>query len=192
MARPLQVAPRDRAEWRAWLDEHHATVREVLVVFHRKGTGESVGYEEAVEEALCFGWIDGVKQKLDDVRYTHRFTPRRASSRWSAPNRRRAEALIAAGLMQPAGQAAIDAAKRAGTWDRPATDRPEDPNAPPAELTAALARDPAAKRSYDALAAGQRRLWARWVGEAVLADTRVRRAALAAAQLAAGHKLPRA
>src|SRR5262245_42356291 len=114
MVRPSRVAPRDRAAWRAWLAAHHATIPEVILVFHRKGTSPSVTltYAEAVEEAICFGWIDGVKQKLDDRRYTHRFTPRRAASKWSALNRRRAAAMIAAGRVQPAGQAAIEAAKR--------------------------------------------------------------------------------
>ncbi len=175
------------------------------MVFRRKGTGASVSYAEAVEEALCFGWIDGVKGKLDATRYTHRFTPRRPNSRWSAPNRQRAAALIAAGLMQPAGQAAIDAAKRAGTWDPPAAapppaevsalpvtpPRPAEASARPAELDAALARAPAARRAYDALAPGQRRLWARWVGAAKQAETRARRAAATVAQLRAGHKIPR-
>ena len=204
MARPSRVAPRDRAAWRAWLAAHHATSREVFVVFHRKGTGASVTYDESVEEALCFGWIDGIKQKLDDTRYTHRFTPRKPSSKWSAPNRRRAAAMIAAGKMQPAGQAAIDAALRAGTWDLSAA--PTAPpasssssasasasaasTAPPAELTSALARSAAAKRTFDALAPGQRRLWMRWVGEAKQAATRTRRAASAVEQLRAGHKVP--
>jgi uncharacterized protein YdeI (YjbR/CyaY-like superfamily) len=193
MVAPSRVAPRDRAAWRAWLAAHHATVREVLVVFRRKGTGASVTYDEAVEEALCFGWIDGVKHKLDDTRYAHRFTPRRPGSAWSALNRRRAAAMIAAGQMQPAGQAAIDDAKRAGTWDRPAPAAAPAAGAAtdlPAELAAALARTKAAQRAYDALAPGQRRLWARWVGEAKQAETRARRAARTAEQLRAGHKVP--
>jgi uncharacterized protein YdeI (YjbR/CyaY-like superfamily) len=195
------VAPRDRAAWRAWLAAHHASAREVVVVFHRKGTGTSVSYDDAVEEALCFGWIDGVRHKLDDVRYTNRFTPRTPKSAWSAPNRRRAAAMIAAGLMQPAGQAAIDAAVRAGTWDRPAATAtgpapaaPPAPSAgePPAELAAALAHPgaSAARRAFDALAPGQRRLWMRWVGSARHAETRARRAAKAVEQLRAGHKVP--
>ncbi len=159
------------------------------MVFRRKGTGASVSYAEAVEEALCFGWIDGVKGKLDATRYTHRFTPRLPRSRWSALNRQRAAALIAAGLMQPAGQAAIDAAKRAGTWNPPAPP-PAEAGALPAELDAALSRAPAARRTYDALAPGQRRLWARWVGAAKQAETRVRRAAATVTRLRAGHKVP--
>jgi uncharacterized protein YdeI (YjbR/CyaY-like superfamily) len=193
MTAPGRVAPRDRAAWRAWLAAHHATAREVRVVFRRKGTGASVTYDEAVEEALCFGWIDGVKQKLDDTRYSHRFTPRRPGSAWSALNRRRAEAMIAAGRMQPAGQAAIDQARRAGTWDadRRAAAPPGAAPEVPAELAEVLAREQPARRAYEALAPGQRRLWARWVGAAKQAETRARRAASAAEQLRAGHKVPR-
>lgn len=193
VARPTRVAPSDRAAWRAWLAAHHATARDVVVVFHRKGTGTSVSYDEAVEEALCFGWIDGVKRKLDEVRYTHRFTPRTPTSSWSALNRRRAAAMIAADRMQPAGQAAIDAAVRAGTWDPPAAAPPASTAAaPPAELAAALARagGAAARRAFDALAPGQRRLWMRWVGSAKQAEPRARRAAKAVEQLAAGHEVP--
>lgn len=188
MAAPLRVAPRDRAAWRAWLAKHHASVGEVFVVFQRKGTGPSVTYDDAVEEALCFGWIDGVRGKLDETRFTNRFTPRRPGSNWSAPNRQRAAALIAAGLMQPAGQAAIDEAKRTGAWEKPEAKLPA--GALPAELTAAFARAKTAQRAYEALAPGQRRLWARWVGEAKQAETRARRAARAVEQLRAGAKVP--
>ena len=175
-------------------------------MFHRKGTGTSVSYDEAIEEALCFGWIDGIKQKLDDLRYTHRFTPRKPSSTWSASNRRRAAAMIAAGKMQPAGQAAIDAAVRAETWDHPAASSTPPSSSPspssssssststsaslPAELDSALTRSVPAKRAFDALAPGQRRLFIRWVGEAKQTATRTRRAAKAVEQLRAGHKVP--
>jgi uncharacterized protein YdeI (YjbR/CyaY-like superfamily) len=178
------VAPPDRAAWRAWLAAHHASEREVLLVFRRKGTGPSVTYDEAVEEALCFGWIDGIKQKLDDTRYTHRFTPRKPASTWSALNRRRAAAMIAAGRMKAAGKAAIEAAKRSGTWERP------DPAgaSEPAELKRALARAKAARIAYDAASPARRRLWARWIGSAKQAQTRARRAAQIVEQLRAGRR----
>ena len=79
----------DRARWRAWLEENHSSETEVWVVFYKKHTGEpSIAYDEAVEEALCFGWIDGVIQRIDDDRYGRRFTPRRDGSSWSAINKR--------------------------------------------------------------------------------------------------------
>ena len=97
------------ADFRAWLEEHHADRSELLVGFHKKGTGRpSLTWPESVDQALCFGWIDGVRRSLDEHSYTIRFTPRKARSTWSAINIRRAEELIEAGLMNPAGLAALE------------------------------------------------------------------------------------
>jgi len=181
---PRRIQPRDRAAWRRWLERHHAMVDEVFVVFRRKGTGPSITYGEAVEEALCFGWIDGRKDKVDATHYSHRFTPRRAGSTWSTSNKRRVAALAAAGELHPAGQAVIDAAKRSGAWSEPA-------RVPmPAELAAALRRSATARRAYERLAPSQQRQWRGWIGQAKLAETRTRRAATAVDKLAAGHKNP--
>lgn len=98
------------AAFRAWLAAHHATHTELLVGFHKTGTGTpSMTWTESVCEALCFGWIDGVRTRVDDARYTIRFTPRKATSIWSAKNVKHVEELTAAGLMQPAGLAAFEA-----------------------------------------------------------------------------------
>ena len=92
------------AAWRRWLEVHHATAPELLVGFHKKGSGQpSITWPEAVDGALCFGWIDGVRRRIDDTRYSIRFTPRRARSIWSAVNVGRVAALTASGLMTPAG-----------------------------------------------------------------------------------------
>jgi uncharacterized protein YdeI (YjbR/CyaY-like superfamily) len=100
------------AEFRAWLAQHHAAATELLVGFHKSGTGvPCMSWTESVREALCFGWIDGVRKRIDDARYTIRFTPRKASSIWSAVNVKHVEELAAAGLMQPAGLAAYARAK---------------------------------------------------------------------------------
>ena len=97
------------ADFRAWLEEHHADRSELLVGFHRKGTGRpTLTWPESVDQALCFGWIDGVRRSLDEHSYTIRFTPRKARSTWSAINIRRAGELIEAGLMNPAGLAAFE------------------------------------------------------------------------------------
>jgi uncharacterized protein YdeI (YjbR/CyaY-like superfamily) len=106
-------------EFHAWLEEHHATATEVVVGFYRKASGKpSMNWTEAVREALCFGWIDGIRRSLDDERYTNRFTPRRPGSNWSAVNVRHVEELIAEGRMHPAGLAAFEArtAKRTGVY----------------------------------------------------------------------------
>jgi uncharacterized protein YdeI (YjbR/CyaY-like superfamily) len=92
------------AAFRAWLEEHHAAVRELWVGFHKKGSGRpSITWPEAVDEALCFGWIDGVRKSVDEASYAIRFTPRKARSIWSAVNIGRAQELIATGAMRPAG-----------------------------------------------------------------------------------------
>src|SRR5262245_23462226 len=98
MAKPPQFYARDRAAWTAWLEAHHRSAPEVFLVFYRKSSGvPTLDYASAVEEALCFGWIDGIKHKLDDERYTYRFSPRRPGSRWSVINQQRITALDAAG-----------------------------------------------------------------------------------------------
>ena len=97
------------AEFRAWLEEHHADEAELLVGFHKKGSGRpSMTWPESVDQALCFGWIDGVRRGIDEHSYTIRFTPRKARSTWSVVNVKRAKELIEEGLMRPAGLAAFE------------------------------------------------------------------------------------
>ncbi|MGH3034602.1 MAG: YdeI/OmpD-associated family protein [Gaiellaceae bacterium] len=98
------------AEFRTWLEEHHGETRELWVGFYKKGSGKpSISWPEAVDEALCFGWIDGVRKSIDDVAYANRFTPRKRRSTWSARNIRRAQELADRGLMHPAGLEAFEA-----------------------------------------------------------------------------------
>jgi uncharacterized protein YdeI (YjbR/CyaY-like superfamily) len=97
-------------QFRAWLDKNHASKTELVVGFYKKGSGKpSMTWPEAVDEALCFGWIDGVRHSIDDERYTNRFTPRKPRSNWSAINIKRAKELIEEGRMRPAGRKAFDA-----------------------------------------------------------------------------------
>ena len=97
------------ADFRAWLQKHHAKEQELLVGFHKKSSGEpSITWPESVDAALCFGWIDGVRKNVDSTRYTIRFTPRRPGSIWSKINIDRVQALIELGLMQPAGLKAFE------------------------------------------------------------------------------------
>ena len=98
----------DREEWRSWLEEHHATEPEIWLVYYRKGSGKGrIAYNDAVEEALCFGWIDSTNKDIDGERFAQRFTPRGKKSEWSPMNKERARRLIAAGRMTRAGLAAL-------------------------------------------------------------------------------------
>jgi uncharacterized protein YdeI (YjbR/CyaY-like superfamily) len=99
-----KLTVRSRAEWRAWLNRHHADRREIWLVYAKKGSGKpGISYEEAVQEALCFGWIDGMEKGIDAETYAGRFTPRREKSNWSASNRERVARLLREGRMARAG-----------------------------------------------------------------------------------------
>jgi uncharacterized protein YdeI (YjbR/CyaY-like superfamily) len=112
-----QIAFASDAEWEAWLEEHHADSPGVAVKIAKKASGiPSVAYPEVLDIAICFGWIDGRRNALDDRYFLQRFTPRRARSRWSQINRDKAEALIKAGRMRPAGLAEVERAKADGRW----------------------------------------------------------------------------
>jgi uncharacterized protein YdeI (YjbR/CyaY-like superfamily) len=98
----------DRKDWRKWLEKNHCSEKEVWVVYYRKATGKPrISYEDAVEEALAFGWIDSIQKGIDDERFAQKFTPRKNISNWSEPNKERARRLINEGLMSPAGMAKI-------------------------------------------------------------------------------------
>jgi uncharacterized protein YdeI (YjbR/CyaY-like superfamily) len=106
---PTTIYPASAAELRAWFEEHGATADEVIVGYHKRHTGRpSPTWSESVDEALCFGWIDGIRRSVDADRFTNRFTPRRKGSNWSQINIRKVEALIAAKKMRPAGLAAFE------------------------------------------------------------------------------------
>jgi uncharacterized protein YdeI (YjbR/CyaY-like superfamily) len=112
------IQPASAEDWHTWLAEHHETEDAVWVKLAKKSSGiPSPTYEESVEVALCFGWIDGLSRGFDEVHRLQRFTPRRKRSNWSPRNRERAEALIASGRMQPAGLREVDRAKEDGRWD---------------------------------------------------------------------------
>ena len=126
-----------QAAWRAWLDANHAIERGIWLMLAKQASGmSSVTYAEAVDSALCYGWIDGQKKAMDDMWWLQKFTPRRPKSPWSKINRQKAEQLIESGAMQPAGLRAVEAAKADGRWAR-AYDSPATSTIPP-DLQAAL------------------------------------------------------
>ena len=113
-----RVQPKSRKAWRAWLEKHHATSAGTWLVYAKKHSGlPSLTYKDAVEEALCFGWIDSKIHPLDDDFYMQMFTPRKPKSAWSRLNKDRIKRLLAAGLMTAAGMAVVKAAKTSGAWD---------------------------------------------------------------------------
>jgi len=168
-----RVRPRSRASWRAWLTDHHASSPGVWLVFARKHSGlTTVSYNDAVEEALCFGWIDTTLNPIDDKFYAQLFTPRRPRSTWAASNKARVERLIAAGLMTDAGLAAIAVARKNGSWT--SIDHVEAATLPK-ELAAALAANKAAKKNWPAYSLTCRKQFLYWLAAAKRADTRAAR-----------------
>lgn len=158
-------------------------------MFYKKATGKACAtYDEAIEEALCFGWIDGVVHRIDDERFSYRFTPRRPKSVWSESNKRRIAKLTAAGLMQPAGQKCVDEAHDTGMWEKPA--RAVMPEAMPQELAAGFATSKKARAAYEKLSPGVQRDWQRYVHQAKQQATRDRRAAHAIQMLVEGGPHP--
>lgn len=138
------------ADWEAWLAENHRSSQGVWLRLAKKGSGlRSVTYAEALEVALCYGWIDGQKLGESEQAWLQRFLPRSARSIWSRINREKAQALIASGRMKPAGHAAIDVARKNGNWDAAY----ESPRAAtvPADFQAALDANPQARRFFDDL-----------------------------------------
>jgi uncharacterized protein YdeI (YjbR/CyaY-like superfamily) len=104
------VRVRSRAEWRKWLSRHHADRQEIWVIYYKKDSGKTgISYDDSVEEALCFGWVDGQTKGIDEISYAGRFTPRRPGSNWSPSNRERVRRLLRAGLMTEAGKRVLPA-----------------------------------------------------------------------------------
>ena len=169
-------------EWRAWLTENHGTPRGLLLKIAKKGSPEtSVTYPEAVEVALCFGWIDGQSFRLDDDFWLQKFTPRRPRSKWSAINREKVTRLIAEGQMQPAGLAQIEAAQADGRWD--VAYAPASTATVPDDLAAALEANPMAKAFFATLNRTNRYAIIYRVNDAKRPETRARRIATFVAML---------
>lgn len=138
---------KSRNEFRTWLEESHDTAEELWVGYYKADAERSgIDYGESVEEALCFGWIDGLIKGIDDETYTRRFTPRSPDSKWSKANKERVEAMIEAGKMTPAGMELVEAAKESGEWAD--AYRLADDHEIPAELEAALRENETAWENF--------------------------------------------
>jgi len=183
----------NRKQWRQWLQAHHDTGKSVWLIFFRKGHEESgITYVEAVEEALCFGWIDSVVNKRDALSTYQYFSPRKAGSIWSVSNKERVARMTAQGLMTPAGQALIDIAKENGAWD--AADL-IDQTLMPEDMEALFGKHKKALKHFNAFPPSSKKMILQWILNAKRPETRKQRILqtieLAAQNIRANHPVNR-
>ena len=176
------------AAWEAWLEAEHASSPGVWLKIAKKGASvPTVSYPDALAGALCFGWIDGQKGRLDDDYWLQRFTPRKSGSRWSRVNTDKAAALIEAGRMRPAGLAEVERAKADGRWA--AAYEPQSASSVPDDLAAELARDDSARAFFETLDGANRYAILHRIASARRPETRARRIATYVAMLAEHKKI---
>src|SRR5436305_10691454 len=177
--------PTTRTDWRAWLAANHDRETEIWLVYNKRHTGEPrVEYGDAVEEALCFGWIDSIVRTIDENRYAQKFTPRKAKSQWSESNLKRFAKLVREGKMTEASLAKAPPEGEAGVKPRPPADE-----AVPAYIEAALRENGVAWTNFTHLAPSYRRLYVGWIENAKREETRRRRLAEAVGRLERNEKL---
>ena len=168
-----QFYAKDRGVWRRWLEENRGAAREVWLIFYKKHTGRpGPSYNDAVEEALCFGWIDGIKRRIDEERYAFRFTPRKEKSNWSPSNIRRVEKLIKDGRMRPAGMKLVEAARASGAWENPLKPPVFEM---PGEFKTALLANKKAGAFFESLPPSQKKQYIGWIASAKRQETRNKR-----------------
>lgn len=183
-----EVCLKTRAEWRNWLAKNHDKSAGVWLVFYKKHTGKpTLDYDDVVEEALCFGWIDSIIRRLDEDRYARKLTPRKADSQWSESNKQRVKKLLRKGLITEVGSCRIEEAKKSGRWAESA--RPQIPEEMPTELKQALAKSKKARSHFEKLTKNYQKHYIGWIATAKREGTRERRAAEAIALLEQGKKL---
>ena len=176
------------AAWESWLEAEHASSPGVWLKIAKKGASvPTVSYPDALAGALCFGWIDGQKGRLDDDYWLQRFTPRKSGSRWSRVNTDKAAALIEAGRMRPAGLAEVERAKADGRWA--AAYEPQSASSVPDDLAAELARDDSARAFFETLDGANRYAILHRIASARRPETRARRIATYVAMLAEHKKI---
>lgn len=158
-------------DWRSWLRAHHDREEVVWLVFRKKGTGPvPFGYQEALDEALCMGWIDSLVNKIDEITYRRKFTPRKASSTWSERNKERVEQLILEGRMRPPGMRTIQVARENGMWDK-GIQVPEVDDSLPGALLTTFQEHPLARDHYFAMPARAQKQFNTWIHMAKRPET---------------------
>lgn len=180
--------PTTRADWRSWLAANHDRETEIWLVYNKRHTGEPrVEYDDAVEEALCFGWIDSVVRTIDADRYAQKFTPRKARSKWSASNRERFARMVREGRMTPAGLAKAPPPEEDGPAAQSPAKRVGD--SVPGYIEEALRANGAAWTNFSNLAPSYRRLYVGWIEDAKKEETRRKRLVEAVSLLERNKKL---
>jgi len=165
---------KSRKEWRVWLDKNHDKEPGIWLVFYKvKVNKESVKYDEAVEEALCFGWIDSTVKRIDDEKHMQKYTPRKENSNWSSKNKKRVEKLIKEGLMTEFGLKTIEIAKRNGSWNK--LDSVDIHLETPKELADAFKNNTKAKKAFEKLAPSRKKQFLWWVKSAKRIETKNKR-----------------
>ncbi len=178
---------KSQKEWEAWLERNHET-QGVWVKFSKKGSGiPSVSYQEAVDSALCYGWIDGQAKSLDEVCYLQRFTPRTSTSNWSKINREKAEGFITEGRMRPSGLRAIEVARANGRWDKAYEGQRE--MTVPEDFEKALKKNAKARKFFETLNSKNRYAVLYRIQDAKKPETRARRIETFIAMLEEGKKI---
>ena len=179
---------RDATQLRRWFEQNHDTASELVIGYYKKATGKpTVSWEESVDEALCFGWIDGIRRSLGPDSYTNRFTPRRANSNWSARNVKRIRELIELGRMRPPGLAAFEARREQDTGTYSYEQRPQEL---PAQYEREVKRNTAAWEFWRSVAPSYRKAATWWVISAKKEETRARRLATLIECSANGERVP--
>jgi len=188
MKRANELYVTNRDEWREWLRKNYETRKEIWLVYHKKHTGKPrIPYDDSVEEALCFGWIDSIIKRVDDEKYARKFTPRKAKSRWSEANKRRAREMTKEGKMTDVGLARIREAKKSGEWFKAAPMRKG--LVIPAYMKEALSKNKRALENFNNLTKSYKRHYVGWISSAKRAETRKRRLAEAIELLEKNEKL---
>lgn len=168
-----EYCPRDSNEWRQWLEDNHRHKEAVWLIFYKtKSPYHNLSWSSAIDQALCFGWIDSVKKTIDTGRYKQYFSKRKPKSNWSRVNKDKIEKLIAQGLLEEAGHKSIEVAKANGSWN--ILDNVENLEVPQ-DLGKALANTPKAKEYFEALSNSNKKLLLYWVFSAKRAETRQNR-----------------
>jgi len=185
---PLNLYISNRKEWRKWLKENHGNIKEVWLIYYKKHTGKlRIPYDDAVEEALCYGWIDSTVKRIDDEKYRQKFTPRNDKSNWSEHNKKRVAKMIKQGKMTKAGMDKINVAKENGKWNKKIEAVKEFKM--PSELSQILSANKKARDFFNELSPSNKKQYIGWIASAKKVETREKRAKVALKLLKTKQKL---